>query len=97
MSVRSEDVLVRMGELLGVSWDNYRDSMTRNLRTLIRDEEFIDVSLHCEGRTLKARGEYFAKDLQEKYVFFRQKIAAKNEKFGNSGSVRNLCWLISTL
>ena len=55
-----------MGELLGVSWDNYRDSMTRNLRTLIRDEEFIDVSLHCEGRTLKARGEYFAKDLQEK-------------------------------
>ena len=43
-----------MGELLGLSWDNYRDSMTGNLKTLIRDEDFVDVSLHCEGRTLRA-------------------------------------------
>ena len=43
-----------MGELLGLSWDNYRDSMTGNLKTIIRDEDFVDVSLHCEGRTLRA-------------------------------------------
>ena len=43
-----------MGELLGLSWDNYRDSMTGNLKTLIREEDFVDVSLHCEGRTLRA-------------------------------------------
>ena len=49
-----------MGELLGVSWDNYKDSMTGNLRSLIRDEDFIDVSLHCEGRTLKAHKVYLS-------------------------------------
>ena len=49
-----------MGELLGVSWDNYKDSMTGNLRSLIKDEDFIDVSLHCEGRTLKAHKVYLS-------------------------------------
>ena len=53
-----------MGELLGVSWDNYKDSMTGNLRSLLRDEDFIDVSLHCEsqgsqGLHLSACSEYF--------------------------------------
>jgi len=49
-----------MGELLGVSWDNYKDSMTGNLRSMIKDEDFIDVSLHCEGRTLKAHKVYLS-------------------------------------
>ena len=41
-------------DLYGLSWDNYRESITGSLRHLIRDEDFVDVSLHCEGRVLKA-------------------------------------------
>ena len=49
-----------MGELLGLSWDNYKDSMTGNLKTLIQDEHFVDVSLHCEGRMLRAHKVYLS-------------------------------------
>ena len=34
-----------MGELLGLSWDNYKESITGHLKSLIQDEEFVDVNL----------------------------------------------------
>ena len=49
-----------MGELLGLSWDNYKESITGHLKSLIQDEEFVDVSLHCEGKTLKAHKVYLS-------------------------------------
>jgi len=47
-------------DLYGLSWDNYRESITGSLRHLIRDEDFVDVSLHCEGRVLKAHKVYLS-------------------------------------
>ena len=49
-----------MGELCGLSWDNYRDSVTANLKTLIQDEDFVDVSLSCEGKVIKAHKLYLS-------------------------------------
>ena len=49
-------------DLYGLSWDNYRESITGSLRHLIRDEDFVDVSLHCEGRVLKAHKVQFCKN-----------------------------------
>jgi len=47
-------------DLYGLSWNNYRESITGSLRNLIRDEDFVDVSLHCEGRVLKAHKVYLS-------------------------------------
>jgi len=47
-------------DLYGLSWNNYRESITGSLRNLIREEDFVDVSLHCEGRVLKAHKVYLS-------------------------------------
>lgn len=39
---------------LRLDWDDYRESMTESLKSLVQDQEFVDVVLHTEGRTLKA-------------------------------------------
>jgi len=49
-----------MTELLGLDWSNYKWTLTENLKTLIRDQEFVDVTLHCEGKSLKAHKLYLS-------------------------------------
>ena len=61
-----------MAELLGLDWSSYKLTVTRNLKTLIQDQQFVDVTLHCEGKSLKAHklylsacSNYFKNILQE--------------------------------
>lgn len=35
-------------------WNNYQSNVVGDLRSLLEQEEFVDVTLACEGRRLKA-------------------------------------------
>ena len=41
-------------DALRLDWEEYSRTVTKNLKSLVMDEEFVDVTLHAEGRTLKA-------------------------------------------
>jgi len=49
-----------MAELLGLDWSSYKLTVTKNLKTLIQDQQFVDVTLHCEGKSLKAHKLYLS-------------------------------------
>lgn len=49
-----------MTELLGLDWSSYKLTLTENLKTLIEDQDFVDVTLHCEGKSLKAHKLYLS-------------------------------------
>jgi len=49
-----------MGEQYSLNWNNYKFSMTGSLRTIIQEEDFVDVTLHTEGQTLKAHKVYLS-------------------------------------
>lgn len=49
-----------MTELLGLDWSNYKLTLTENLKTLVEDQDFVDVTLHCEGKSLKAHKLYLS-------------------------------------
>jgi len=49
-----------MGEQYNLNWNNYKFSMTESLKTIIQEEDFIDVTLHTEGKTLKAHKVYLS-------------------------------------
>lgn len=47
---------VRMGEprRCWLRWHNYSDSVTSALESLRYDEDFLDVTLACDGHTVRA-------------------------------------------
>ena len=47
-----------MAEQYSLNWNNYKLSMTDSLKTIMTDEDFVDVTLHTEGRTVKAHKVY---------------------------------------
>jgi len=49
-----------MEEKLSLQWNNYQRSMTDRLKVLVDDEDFVDVTLHSEGQTLKAHKVYLS-------------------------------------
>jgi len=49
-----------MGEQYNLNWNNYKFSMTESLKTIIQEEDFVDVTLHTEGKTLKAHKVYLS-------------------------------------
>ncbi|XP_069172161.1 protein abrupt isoform X2 [Procambarus clarkii] len=56
-SIEAYDVLHhRMGEprRCWLRWHNYSDSVTSALESLRYDEDFLDVTVACEGRTIRA-------------------------------------------
>ena len=49
-----------MGDQYSLNWNNYKFSMTESLKTIIQEEDFVDVTLHTEGKTLKAHKVYLS-------------------------------------
>eukprot|EP00092_Neocalanus_flemingeri_P017902 GFUD01019368.1.p1 GENE.GFUD01019368.1~~GFUD01019368.1.p1 ORF type:complete len:295 (+),score=67.15 GFUD01019368.1:41-925(+) len=49
-----------MAEQYSLNWNNYKFSMTESLKTIIQEEDFVDVTLHTEGKTLKAHKVYLS-------------------------------------
>lgn len=49
-----------MADQFSLNWNNYKFSMTESLKTIIREEDFVDVTLHTEGKTLKAHKVYLS-------------------------------------
>ena len=43
-----------------MDWSSYKLTVTKNLKTLIQDQQFVDVTLHCEGKSLKAHKLYLS-------------------------------------
>ena len=43
-----------MTDQFSLSWNNYQNSITTAFNTLREDEDFVDVTLSAEGKTLKA-------------------------------------------
>jgi len=43
-----------------LNWNNYKFSMTESLKSIIQEEDFVDVTLHTEGKTLKAHKVYLS-------------------------------------
>jgi len=49
-----------MADQYSLNWNNYKSSMTESLKTIIQHEDFVDVTLHSEGKTLKAHKVYLS-------------------------------------
>jgi len=49
-----------MGDQYSLNWNNYKFSMTDSLKIIIQEEDFVDVTLHTEGKTLKAHKVYLS-------------------------------------
>jgi len=49
-----------MADQYSLNWNNYKFSMTESLKTIIQEEDFVDVTLHTEGKTLKAHKVYLS-------------------------------------
>jgi len=49
-----------MADLYSLNWNNYKSSMTNSLKTIIQEEDFVDVTLHSEGKFLKAHKVYLS-------------------------------------
>jgi len=49
-----------MAEQYSLNWNNYKFSMIESMKTLIQEEDFVDVTLHSEGKTLKAHKVYLS-------------------------------------
>lgn len=49
-----------MSELLSLDWSSYKLTLTEKLKTLIQDQDFVDVTLHCEGKSLQAHKLYLS-------------------------------------
>jgi len=51
---------INMGDQYSLNWNNYKFSMTDSLKIIIQEEDFVDVTLHTEGKTLKAHKVYLS-------------------------------------
>jgi len=49
-----------MEDQYSLNWNNYKFSMTDSLKIIIQEEDFVDVTLHTEGKTLKAHKVYLS-------------------------------------
>ena len=67
-----------------LKWNNYQSNIVVALGNLKLDEDFVDVTLACEGRTIKAhRVVLSACSSYFKHIF---KVSFSNSSFGETSS-----------
>lgn len=75
-------------------WNNYQSSITSAFENLRDDEDFVDVTLACDGRSLKAHrvvlsacSPYFRELLKVRLIFLIFFIIDTKASFGNTWSI----------
>ena len=47
-------IIFRMADQFCLKWNNYQLSLTSAFKHLLEEEDFVDVTLSAEGKSLKA-------------------------------------------
>lgn len=59
----SEEPALEADPVMCIKWNTYLSNMTSTLPFLLHDEQFVDVTLACEGQYLKCHKVRFPRDI----------------------------------